>query len=657
MPLPKPALDNRRFDQLVSESRALLARHAPQWTDHNASDPGITLLELGAWLGEQTIYRFDRLSQEARRAFVRLLGIEPRPAGVARSVVALQADTALALPARMQLAGAVGALFETLDPVQVSPARLLRVAAEGRRLSEESGRNAARSAFAPFGSRPRPGHALLLGFDRALDAHDTELALHVWTRGWAQDESVRAALAAEAPAGSSSWHAHYRVRTVWEVQTGTGWRALDAVVDETRALSLSGFVHFAAPQGHTPAADGLFYLRCRIVSGRFECPPELVHIAFNAVQCEHALTRDTRNIGISRGHAAARFAIGESPVVAGSVTLNLEHASGDRQADWTEVPDWDRIGAHARAFVLDAERGEIESGDGLRGQRLPAGYAVCVSYRSGGGSTGNLSAGTLTALPLDAVNIARAPALATLATAPAVSQPFPAQGGSARESLATAQARAYERANEADKAVTLEDFERLALATPGVPIGRVAAVAGLDPLLPCYSAAGTVTVVAIPACPAPAPMPSRAMLDAIAHHLAPRRLVTSALHVIAPRYRRVAVQASLHLSCNADALAVERAAHAGLDTFLDPLRGGPDGSGWPFGRAVYRSEILALLAQVPGVARVTALGLIAGSGQPLCDRIDLCAHELVRAGRHRLRIETGIPRILQRSEPNECESA
>jgi len=657
MPLPKPALDNRRFEQLVSESRALLARHAPQWTDHNASDPGITLLELGAWLGEQTIYRFDRLSEEARRAFVRLLGIEPRAAGVARSVVALRADTALALPARMQLAGAAGALFETLDPVQVSPARLLRVAAEERSLSDESGRNAARSAFAPFGSRPRAGHALLLGFDRALGAHDAELALHVWTRGWAQDDSVRAALAAEAPAGSTSWHAHYRVRTVWEVQTRTGWRALDAVVDETRALSLSGFVRFAAPQDHTSATDGLFYLRCRIVAGRFECPPELVHIAFNAVQCEHALTRDARNIGISRGHAAARFAVGESPVVAGSVALTLERASGDRQTDWTEALDWDRVGPHTRAFVLDTERGEISSGDGLRGQRLPAGYALCVSYRVGGGTSGNLSAETLTALPLDATNIARAPVLAMLAKAPAVSQPFPAQGGSARESLATAQARAYETAIEVDKAVTLEDFERLALATPGVPVARVVAVAGLDPLLPCYGAAGTVAVVAIPACPSPAPMPSRTMLDAIAHHLAPRRLVAGELHVIAPRYRRVAVQATLHLSCNADAQSVVRAAHASLDAFLDPLRGGPDGTGWPFGRAIYHSEILALLARVPSVARVTALGLIAGSGQPVCDRIELCAHELVRAGRHRLRIETAIPRILQRSEPPECESA
>src|SRR3954466_6230292 len=110
MPLPKPTLDNRRFDQLVAESVGVLGRGAPEWTDHNVSDPGITLLELGAWLAEQNIYRFDRLSEEALRAFVRLVGIEPAMPGVAHTVVAITNPNAsgIALPARVQLADQSG---------------------------------------------------------------------------------------------------------------------------------------------------------------------------------------------------------------------------------------------------------------------------------------------------------------------------------------------------------------------------------------------------------------------------------------------------------------------------------------------------------------------------------------------------------------------
>ena len=79
MPLPKPALDNRVYDQLVAEGRAQIPRLAPRWTDHNASDPGITLLELTAWLGEQNIYRFDRPSDEVLRGFARLVQDLARP--------------------------------------------------------------------------------------------------------------------------------------------------------------------------------------------------------------------------------------------------------------------------------------------------------------------------------------------------------------------------------------------------------------------------------------------------------------------------------------------------------------------------------------------------------------------------------------------------
>src|SRR5688500_17623484 len=103
MPLPKPTLDTRTFDQLVAEGRALIPRLAPRWTDHNASDPGITLLELAAWLSEQNFYRFDRVTAEAERAFLRLVGITPRPPALAQAVIAIESThaSALALPAGM----------------------------------------------------------------------------------------------------------------------------------------------------------------------------------------------------------------------------------------------------------------------------------------------------------------------------------------------------------------------------------------------------------------------------------------------------------------------------------------------------------------------------------------------------------------------------
>jgi hypothetical protein len=56
MPLPVPNLDDRTFDRLVDEARRRIPVYAPEWTDHNVHDPGITFLELFAWLTEMQLY-------------------------------------------------------------------------------------------------------------------------------------------------------------------------------------------------------------------------------------------------------------------------------------------------------------------------------------------------------------------------------------------------------------------------------------------------------------------------------------------------------------------------------------------------------------------------------------------------------------------------
>jgi hypothetical protein len=73
MPLTLPNLDDRTFDELVAEMRSRIPPHAPEWTNHNPSDPGITLLELFAFFGDALMYRIDRVSAANRWAFVRLL--------------------------------------------------------------------------------------------------------------------------------------------------------------------------------------------------------------------------------------------------------------------------------------------------------------------------------------------------------------------------------------------------------------------------------------------------------------------------------------------------------------------------------------------------------------------------------------------------------
>ncbi|BAZ23377.1 hypothetical protein NIES4073_42650 [Kalymmatonema gypsitolerans NIES-4073] len=73
MPLELPNLDDRTYDDLVAEALSMIPTYAPEWTNHNPSDPGITLIELFAYLTEMQIYRLNRVTEDNVISFLKLL--------------------------------------------------------------------------------------------------------------------------------------------------------------------------------------------------------------------------------------------------------------------------------------------------------------------------------------------------------------------------------------------------------------------------------------------------------------------------------------------------------------------------------------------------------------------------------------------------------
>ncbi|RPJ83661.1 MAG: putative baseplate assembly protein, partial [Acidobacteria bacterium] len=88
MPLPIPNLDDKTFEQLVEEARALIPRFTKEWTDHNIHDPGITFIELFAWLAEIQNYRLNQVTDKNYQQFFKLIGLSPRPTIPARMDIA-----------------------------------------------------------------------------------------------------------------------------------------------------------------------------------------------------------------------------------------------------------------------------------------------------------------------------------------------------------------------------------------------------------------------------------------------------------------------------------------------------------------------------------------------------------------------------------------
>lgn len=94
MPLIAPILDDRSFEDLFTELRNRIPVYNPAWTDHLDSDPGITLLQLFAYLGEGLQFRFNQIPEATQIAFLRLLGIPLYPARPAQALVRFESKSA-----------------------------------------------------------------------------------------------------------------------------------------------------------------------------------------------------------------------------------------------------------------------------------------------------------------------------------------------------------------------------------------------------------------------------------------------------------------------------------------------------------------------------------------------------------------------------------
>jgi predicted phage baseplate assembly protein len=653
MPLPLPDLDRLTYDELAAEARSSLPALAPGWTDYNAHDPGITLLELFAWLAEGASYRLNNIPDESYRAFLRLVGVELRPARVAETllVITLQKDaSSLTLTEGVRVQAKDGSVvFQTAAPLYVSGAKLQAVLCKTGLSSEDlTGRNAAAaSAFLPLGEKPKPGDALYLGFNTALAPENTLVSLGVWTGHSCEDLNTRTKLEEEqadededarscpdeARQDQPDRYQHYGVRTVWEYFAEDGkWHSLQAVIDDTRALTLSGLVQFKAPEDHKKTdlgiagSDELFFVRCRLDRGAYDCPPRIASLALNAVRARHAVDAAPHTF-CSNGRAGQQFMLAAKPVLAGSTQMTITQNSVV-DAGWSEAPSWGGTGPLDRTYLLSPEAGDLIFGDGRRGRVPSAGAEISVAYRTGGGAGGNVPAGTLVQL--------------TPGQAVEVNQPFPACGGAKAETLNEAKARAVRELAIPTRAVTLPDFEFLALETPGVPVARAHAIPEYHPAMPCINVSGSTTVVVLPNCPSERPEPTRALLATVRRYLERRRLLTSELHVIGPHYTTVSVQARLSATPEADRRALIRRARSALDKFFHPLQGGPEGRGWPIGRAVYRSELLALLNDMDGVQYVEELTWrVDGRPASRCGNITICRHGLVASGTHEITVNEG----------------
>lgn len=654
MPLQAPNLDDRRFADILAEATTLIPRYAPEWTNHNESDPGIAMLQLFAWMTEMTLYRLNRVPERNYIKFLQLLGIELKPAQPATAVLTftLTRDDldSVIVPKGTQVAGGSDddgpILFETDEALVALGAKLTAVQThDSFSYSVVTNQNAAAGQFYyPFGVYAREGSALLLGFDSPVAFTNQQVNLTVRVHDPAKTDSHTCALDLGVLPPPAT--------LAWEFWNGKEWRALSLDKDDTQAFTVSGHVYFKGPGkdikkaaiGDVPAS--LYWLRCRLVKNYYEASPQLEMILTNTVAATQAITITDEVLGGSNGRPAQTFTLAAAPLVplARSETikgaddllvtitsLKLEIDEGSGFKAWQQVDDFFASGPDAPHFTLKPTTGEVAFGDGLNGRiptanpANPNGNIVARLYRSGGGARGNVGAEAIA----DIQNYVQ--------YVDSVTNLFPAGGGSNEESVDAAKQRAPYEIKSRDRAVTTEDFEFFAMQTPGVRVRRAKAQPLVHPQFPGVTIPGVVTVIVVPESDDARPMPSPRTVTAVCQCLNQHRLLTTEVYVVPPVYRKVAIEAQIIARPQSDLAEVKQAVENALTTFFHPLRGGDDGLGWEFGRTIFYSEVYRIILQVSGVDRIDNNQLVIwldDEAQPFCRDVPLDPGDLLYSVAH-----------------------
>ncbi|NHC13802.1 putative baseplate assembly protein [Motilibacter deserti] len=648
MALPAPHLDDRDFQSLVDDAKRLVQQRCPEWTDHNVSDPGVTLIETFAYMVDQLLWRLNQVPDRLQVAFLELLGVQLEAPKAAHVPVTFELSApqpgTVPVPAGTRVATRRGeeeaVVFTTTGLLEIIATRRAYVVTQpaGDSVVQRTGMLDEGLSFDCFAPLPQPGDCLYIGLSDAVPAC-------LVTVRFGCELTAAGVLPEYAP-------------TVWEAWDGATWAECEVISDSTGALNLDGDVVLTVPGSHQSSVGELerlaAWLRCRVVPAEnglraYERSPRINRVtAFTmggTVDAVHADVVLNEVVGVSDGVPGQRFPLRHTPVVPGPGPRVVEVDTGRGVQEWQEVASFAASTQDSHHVMVDAVAGELVFGPAVRnpdgslrcyGGVPPQGSGITIrEYLSGGGRKGNIARHAIDVLKDSVPYIT------------SVDNRIAARGGTDPESVDEAKVRGPMVLRTRQRAVTAEDFENLAKQAAPNSVARARCVtageAGVAP--------GSVRVLLVPVAPEGEHgglefqdlIPAPDVVAGVQEFLDERRVVGTRVSVERATYVGVTVVATMRSTPAAESTMVSAASLRALYRYLDPLRGGPDGRGWPFGRPVLVHEIAAVLQRVPGVDIVDAVRLFPvdlasqrRAGQ--VDRLEIGTHELVFSYHHQVRV-------------------
>lgn len=393
--LPSSNLDDRTFDDLVEDCLLRIPRYCPEWTDHNLSDPGITLIELFAWLTDQMLLRFNQVPRKNYVAFLELLGVRLQAPAPAQTELTFYLSTSLAevytIPTGVEVAtlrteNTEAIVFSTDKDLIIGKPSLRHLLSSQTvedvpQALRERGTQVwtrqtdgawAGSEQSLFEEQPQPGNCFYLAIDSEGPIDGNVLAVTF------QGNSA-------TPTGIDP----KQPPRAWEAWDGENWVSvlLSEVDDATKGWSF----YEIAQQGRNPTQGAQVilhlpqnfpvetfttyrgrWLRCKLTEltrGQtgYNRSPRIIGMGVKSIggtiKASHSTPIHDERLGISNGKAGQTFELQTTPILARREDeYIIVVPPGGLPQRWQEVNDFADSNADDRHYSLDSLTGTVQFG-------------------------------------------------------------------------------------------------------------------------------------------------------------------------------------------------------------------------------------------------------------------------------------------------------
>jgi hypothetical protein len=376
--------------------------------------------------------------------------------------------------------------------------------------------------------------------------------------------------------------------------------------------------------------------------------PEIEGVYLNTTWAVQAETVTDELLGSSDGKAGQTFFLSGSPALF-EVVWTREPTVPDKDllegkeedvnvtdkgevwVKWRAVDDFFESNEQSRHYTVDRTFGQIQFGNGVNGMIPPIGGTIKASYKTGGGTVGNVAAGEVKNL------------LTSIAFIDGVHNPDAAQGGANTESVERVLEKGPKRLQHRHRAVAQEDYEWLAKEASRA-VARAKCIPNFNDS--GEKELGCVSVIIVPESTEDRPTASPELTRIVERYLRNLTPVSvSSLTVTAPTYLGISVAADIYVTSMESASEVKFKAVKQLQDFLHPLYGGYDKKGWDFGKMPCNSDILAILQKLPEVDHVENLLITvneekSGTKFTVNKDVSLPAYTLISSDTHKIEIRS-----------------